>query len=123
MIQQKEPTLSKISLPHSGFGIASFVIGVIIVVIGIATFLILSEAQRGIMNRSDSLAGESIAYSAIGYYVLAIPGSILGLVLGIIGLTKKQKRKLFAILGVVLNILPGLSIVLFIIGAVISVLI
>lgn len=87
-------------MSHSGFGIASFVIGL---VAGLLAFLlvlvttVLETAQPGSIDDVTPLT-VFLGYSFIGVLVV----DLLGLVLGIIGLCQSRRKKVFAALGVVL---------------------
>ncbi|GGG26163.1 hypothetical protein [Paenibacillus abyssi] len=96
---------------QSGLGIASFIIG-IISILGIIAFALTAAAgvsdlvnTNGTIDIEDPEAIEmstALIVSGIMMFVtLAL--SFVGLILGIIGLVMKNRRKVFAIIGVVLN--------------------
>lgn len=116
-----------VPLKHSGLGISSFVlaivsifaliIGIILIVAASADFVNMSPAEI----ESEMMAGAGEEFATIlgaGLLMMLSVGiSIIGLILGIIGLVIKNRKKIFGILGVVLNGLMVLGIVfLMIIG-------
>lgn len=92
---------------HSGFGIASFVIFITTVIAHFTILRINCTLER------TSAAGTDTNTALIPLYIflfsiLAEPifaVYLLGLVLGAIGLFQKNRRKVFAVLGVVFNLL------------------
>lgn len=117
---------------HSGLGIASFVIGVIavlLVIIGIAVaastasnltndqalldeLLNLSENTQNQTELGEQILENeefsSIIYTFIGAAVLlfgAVGLSLLGGIFGLISVFAKNKRKVFGVIGLVLNLI------------------
>lgn len=114
-------------LKHSGLGISSFVLAIISILVFIIGIIMVVAASADFVNMSPSeiesemMAGAGGDFAAIVgaglLLMLAIGISIIGLILGIIGLVIKNRKKIFGILGVVLNGLMVLGIVfLMIIG-------
>lgn len=114
-------------LKHSGPGIASFVVFLVM----FAAFLgliVAFTAQLGInpdrvVNPED--IQREVEHSPVLFIIpLLLMGTVLGyvigLVLGIIGLVQKERKKVFAILGTVLN---GLAVGLFALLVLIGILI
>jgi hypothetical protein len=93
-------------LPHSGYGIASFAISlscVLVVFLAIVFAGIIGVVKGGATDQSSSLTavfGLMILFCGLGY--------IIGLALGITGMMDKRRKKIFSVLGIVINIL-GLS--------------
>ena len=98
---------------HSGLGIASFIIAASTVF-----FLILILVGAAVLESSSpgGLDEESPAVILIGLLVFAvILANLTGLALGIAGCCQKQRKKVFSILGTVINgvLLVGFSMMLF----------
>jgi hypothetical protein len=98
---------------QSGLGIASFIIGLVSIVVMIIGFVAIVAAlgdyiaPDGTIDPNDIDPMELGASMMVG--ILAIFGSLavsfVGLILGIIGLVAKNRRKVFGVIGVVLNAL------------------
>lgn len=131
---------------HSGFGIASFVIGlvaILLVIIGIIVAAVsisdLAGDEQALNELSDLLGtngggstsdlgnelldsdqfgGLIMSIAVAGFLMIGAVGlSILGAVFGIVGIVAKNRRKAFGIIGLVLNGLIAVgSIGLFIIS-------
>ncbi|RIX52413.1 hypothetical protein D3P08_13125 [Paenibacillus nanensis] len=109
-------------LKHSGLGIASFVLAIVSILALIIGIIMSVAAAANYMNVSPSdieseiLAGSGEEFAAfVGaglLMMLSIGLSIIGLVLGIIGLVIKNRKKIFGIIGVILNALLILGLVL-----------
>ena len=87
---------------HSGLGIASFVIAIIVGVIELETIVIaavigMNAGAKGIADDSPEAMG--IGLGAFCGLALAVLGGILGL----IGCFQPNRRKVFAILGLLFN--------------------
>ncbi|PYE52590.1 hypothetical protein HUB98_25695 [Paenibacillus barcinonensis] len=105
-----------VPLKHSGPGIASFIVGLVGLIGHIITFVLVSLALYSSLELLDSSIGrEELAFHpAIVLASLAFLACLIlnlaGIILGVIGLVLKNRRKVFAIIGTVLN---GLLILLF----------
>lgn len=92
--------------PHSKLGIASCVIGLI-------TFLIILLVMAFWMSSfpcpgcSEELRGNLMLGSIAVLFLVPIPVHIVGLILGTVSLFSPNRKKLFPILGVVLNLIFG----------------
>ncbi|MBJ6362179.1 hypothetical protein ACFOQM_12835 [Paenibacillus sp. GCM10012307] len=95
----------------SGLGIASFIIGLISILGVVGAVLLLTASIPSILETGGAIpavtpenAGEymPLIISSLLLMLVLILGFI-GLVLGIFGLIMKNRRKAFAIIGVVLN--------------------
>ncbi|MFX3647612.1 MAG: hypothetical protein ACE3K2_27390 [Paenibacillus sp.] len=110
---ERQPT---VPLKHSGPGIASFVIGLVAILGYILIFFIATMAVNESIGVLTPLQAEQIAlHPAVVLASLAIlVGLILNLagsILGIIGLVLKNRKKVFAMIGTLLN---GIMILLFV---------
>lgn len=139
------PPVDKTQFPHSKLGIASFIISML-AIIGIIITIILGAAvvsdivsDEQLMNElkfysenpeayvnnelMESKLGEAMM-SIIGAFVVTIGSivlSFIGVILGIIALSSKNKKKTFGLLGVIFNglVLVG-TVGLFILGLVLG---
>lgn len=86
---------------HSGVGIASFVTSI---VAGVLIFLLVIIAGVLEVSTPGGMGEESIAAVLIGLFLFAFLGAeLVALGLGIGGLIQKDRKKIFAILGVVFS--------------------
>jgi len=86
---------------HSGFGIASFTISVLV-----AMFDFFLLALAGIVGQTSAngIGRESWVVVVVGLFLLFGLGmSLLGIELGITGLIQRDRKRAFPILGLVLN--------------------
>lgn len=102
---EREP---KAPLKHSGPGIASFVIGLVAIVGYILIFFIAAMALNDSIEVLTPLQAEELAlHPAVILASLAILVCLIlnlaGGILGIIGLVLKNRKKVFAIIGMLLN--------------------
>ncbi|SDM07134.1 hypothetical protein [Paenibacillus jilunlii] len=96
---------NKRDFKHSGPGIASFVIGLVSLIGYIIAFVVVGVRSASLINGSDSFiadSAESIFYLGISVLILAA-FNVIGGVLGIIGLTLRKRRKVFGIIGTIIN--------------------
>ncbi|MEK4661974.1 hypothetical protein MHH93_08770 [Priestia sp. FSL H7-0729] len=105
-----------VPVKHSGPGIASFVIGLVAILGYILIFFIATMAINESIGVLTPIQAEEIAlHPAVILASLAIlVGLILNLaggILGIIGLVLKNRKKVFAIIGTILN---GIMLLLFV---------
>ncbi|SFQ60168.1 hypothetical protein SAMN05216578_101338 [Halopseudomonas formosensis] len=88
-------------MKHSGVGIASFVTSI---VAGVLIFLLVIIAGVLEVSTPGGMDEESIAAVLIGLFLFAFLGAeLVALGLGIGGLIQKDRKKIFAILGVVFS--------------------
>ncbi|MFD0586377.1 hypothetical protein ACFQZE_00060 [Paenibacillus sp. GCM10027627] len=113
---------------HSGPGIASFIIG-LLAIVGLIIAIIMSVAAAGSLGSTDPLAieeemlnGGALALVGAGLLMIgSIVLSLIGLILGIIGAVLKNRKQVFSIIGIILNVLIiGGLIILMIIGAAVA---
>jgi hypothetical protein len=100
-------------LKHSGLGIASFVLFVAMAVLFVVLVISLVVQTADLVGlEGETLAPEELAArfeDAPELLVLSflmfgtVIGNIIGLILGIIGIVQKERKKVFAILGTILN--------------------
>lgn len=91
------------SLPHSGPGIAAFVIGFFgFVWMTISIISARNQAMRAV-DRSDL---ESALVGVAAWFFLHALWATLGLALGIVGVFQPDRNRWFAIIGSVLNFIP-----------------
>lgn len=97
---------------HSGPGIASFVISLVTLLGYAISFLIVGGMASSIMNEAGNLStdsSQSIMFLGLSVLVLAAL-NVIGVVIGIIGISLRKRRKVFGIIGTIIN---GLIILLF----------
>ncbi|HYC69721.1 MAG TPA: hypothetical protein VEB66_00855 [Opitutaceae bacterium] len=105
-LQQPATALEQHAAPektHGGLGITSFIMGIVcgilmVVVIGIAGYMQMST-PGGMNEESPAAALVGLAMMGVGLLVL------VGLGLGVAGLFQSDRKKLFAALGVSINLL------------------
>mgnify|MGYP001175469893 CR=1 FL=1 len=102
----------KQNFKHSGPGIASFVISLVTLLGYAISFLIVGGMASSIMNEAGNLStdsSQSIMFLGLSVLVLAAL-NVIGVVIGIIGISLRKRRKVFGIIGTIIN---GLIILLF----------
>ena len=93
--------------PQSGIGIASFVLAVLC---GVATIGVFGYAGYVEVTTSGGVGANETVATLIGLGILACGAALLvGLILGIVALFQRNRRRVFAAIGVGLN---GLFVVL-----------
>lgn len=99
-------------LKHSGPGIASFVIALVTFIGYAVSFVIVGAESSSNVNESNQLmAGSAEIFMFLGTTVLILAAlNVIGAVIGIIGLTLHSRRKIFAVIGTVIN---GVILILF----------
>jgi hypothetical protein len=86
---------------HSGMGIASFLVSL---VIGVGVFFIILIAGVVKATNPESLPDESIGTALIGLFVIAcLFVNLIGIGLGIAGLVQKNRKRIFSVLGTIIN--------------------
>ncbi|ASA20106.1 hypothetical protein [Paenibacillus donghaensis] len=98
--------------PHSGPGIASFVIGLISIVGYVVTLFVASSRSYSVIVEDNRIVGDvSQTIMFLGLAVLSLTAlNVIGVVIGIIGISLSKRRKLLGIIGTLIN---GLIILLF----------
>lgn len=99
-------------LKHSGPGIASFIISLVTIVGYIGLFLFIVAKASSMLTEDGSLTTDSSeAIVMLGLSVLTLAAlNVIGVVVGIIGLSLRKRRKVLGIIGTIIN---GLIILLF----------
>ncbi|WP_339223537.1 hypothetical protein [Paenibacillus sp. FSL H8-0332] len=90
---------------HSGPGIASFVIALLTLICYAITFVYVGSQASSLMNEHNKLiadASETIMYLGLSVLIL-VAVNVIGAVTGIIGLTLRKRRKVFAVIGTIIN--------------------
>ncbi|MCQ4086907.1 hypothetical protein [Saccharibacillus sp. JS10] len=107
---------SDVPLKHSGVGIASFVLGLLSIVLYVVFFIsvfgaVVQIADAGGAINLDPNTIPQDQLTALGVSLIVVIASILGAVLlnfvgtilGIIGIVSKTRKRVFAIIGTVIN--------------------
>ncbi|WP_018753338.1 hypothetical protein [Paenibacillus sanguinis] len=98
----------------SGPGIASFIVSVLALIGYVSSLVLFASAVVNIMDQSimptaDDIMLRADTISAVFLFLASLFLNLIGLVLGIVGLALKNRRKVFAILGLIFSLLPGLG--------------
>ncbi|WP_068619955.1 hypothetical protein [Paenibacillus tuaregi] len=115
------PGLPEGKLKHSGPGIASFIVSIVALFAYVAAIFIIVVTAHDLLNAAKSVPTETIVNHPgvvqAGVTILAAMAlTLVSVILGIIGLTLANRKRLFAILGVCIGALPpALMLVLFLI--------
>ncbi|HBS45999.1 MAG TPA: hypothetical protein DEA91_18775 [Paenibacillus sp.] len=99
-------------LQHSGPGIASFIISLVTIMGYAALFIfIIMKASSMVNENSNLLAESSQSIMLLGMTVIILSAlNVIGVVIGIIGLSIRKRRKVFGVIGTIIN---GVIILLF----------
>lgn len=93
---------------HSGFGIASFVVALLT---GLAMFLMLALAGYLEVTTPGGVDEESSEAMLVGLLILfCLLAALVGAALGIAGLVQARRQKMFAVLGLIFNVLIVLGV-------------
>jgi hypothetical protein len=86
--------------PHSGLGIASFIIGLIVIVLTLLVVLlsVVVQANRAHRSTADAMLGISLLFGCVG-----LLASVVGLGLGVAGVFQEDRNRTFAVVGIILN--------------------
>lgn len=82
---------------HSGFGIASFILSVIVPIllfITIYSIVLLENLKRGVINEGNEFTTTMRVIAFILFITAFIAAG-----LGVAGLTQKERKKIFAVIG------------------------
>lgn len=107
---ENQAVTEKPKVKHSGLGLASFIISMVDVIIFVSVMIIgsmmASKSPMGLDETSPLLLtlGMLIIFSLIL--------CLVGIGLGIAGIVKKNRKKLFAVLGLVFNVAFLLGIII-----------
>src|SRR5262245_44136443 len=102
-------------LKHSGFGIASFMISIVIGVLIVALIIVAGVLEASTPGGIDENSPPTMM---VGLGILAlVMADLLAIALGITGLVQAQRRKVFAVLGTIFSGLTILgTVVLIVVG-------
>ncbi|GAB6988435.1 hypothetical protein [Paenibacillus pini] len=96
-----------IVLKHSGPGLASFVISLVTLLGYIISVAVMGSIIAPYINGDNTLSPDSKSVFGIGVVVIIILAfvviNIVGVVLGIVGTVMKQRKRFFAVIGLILN--------------------
>ena len=109
----------RVKSKHSGFGVASFIISILA---GLLMFLVFVIGTIMQLSTPGGMDQQSIQAMLVGLSIIALLFiDIVAVVLGIVGLFQKERKKLFAILGIIFSSATVISmIVLIIVGLLMS---
>jgi hypothetical protein len=99
-------------LPHSGLGIASFVVGLVSAVLFSVYIAAYAMSYRGQFDPGDGIV---VILLLVLFFVESAVGSVIALALSITALFQKQRNRLFAILGMVFSAAAALSVLSFVV--------
>lgn len=103
---------NKRDFKHSGPGIASFIIALVTLIGYAISFVFVGFHAADVMTESNNAlvdSAETIMYLGLAVLILAAL-NVIGAVVGIIGMTLRRRKKVFAIIGTIIN---GLFLLLF----------
>jgi len=104
---------------QSGLGVASFIIGIFCIVsfvgmliyVGVTMTNTLSQAGSASSRESEvSAMFATLAFIGLGMILICVL-SLVGLILGIVGVAQSDRKRAFSIIGLTLNGLFGLAII------------
>lgn len=95
---------------HSGFGVASFVVGIVTMVLEFAAFL--AAGVLASVNGGDALPDDDPRMMLLGAFIcLGLFLHVLGGVFGVVSLTATAKNRTLGVVGLVLNGLCALGVI------------
>jgi hypothetical protein len=90
-------------LKHSGFGIASFVLSL---VVGVGLFAAMAIAVGLTIDNPGGVDETSPLVAMVGFlFLFGMFLCVVAIVLGFVGVLQRDRKKVFAILGIVFNAL------------------
>ena len=106
------PETDSAPLKHSGPGIASFVIGLLSILLAVVAYAVIfvglaEYADEGVlaMPGPEELAGNMSLVGGTLLFFFSLLLAVVGAVLGIVGCVIRNRRRVFAVLGLVFNAL------------------
>jgi hypothetical protein len=100
----------KVPLQHSKLGIASVLIAIVVwgYFLLLGTLLLKTELANNLFPKDMGFIAQAAAFLLIILFVLLLPlaGFLAGLVFGIFGIFQKTRKRVFAVIGLILNVLP-----------------
>ncbi|OAB43211.1 hypothetical protein [Paenibacillus glacialis] len=112
-----------IIVKHSGPGIASFVLCMISLLGYIASVAFIGSLFTSSLNENlSSLSEETIEKLGVAgsIVILFLLMNLIGVILGIVGVSLRNRKKIFAILGLIMNAAILISLAIFFVIAVVS---
>ncbi|UQZ35855.1 hypothetical protein C2I18_21365 [Paenibacillus sp. PK3_47] len=103
---------NKRDFKHSGPGIASFIIALVTLIGYAVSFVFVGFHAANVLDVNNDVlveSAETIMYLGLSVLILAAL-NVIGAVTGIIGMTLRRRKKVFAIIGTIIN---GLFLLLF----------
>lgn len=102
---------------HSGIGITSFILSLILFPAWILLFFYAGYMQVSAQKYGAQGISEEVALIVGLFFFFLLAANILSLLLGIVGCMQKEKKKIFAILGLVFSFFAFLlTMIIFLIG-------
>ena len=88
-------------MKHSGLGVASFIMSIVLGVSDFAIFIFAGIVEAGTPGGMDE---ESVVAILIGLFIIgSVFANVAGVALGIAGVVQRDRQKVFSILGVAFN--------------------
>ncbi|OAB43827.1 hypothetical protein [Paenibacillus antarcticus] len=117
------PLPAPIILKHSGPGIASFILCMISLLGYIASVALIGSLMTPYLNEELTAPTEEMVEKlgvAGSIVILFLLMNLIGVILGIVGVSLKKRKKIFAILGLIMNAAILLSLAIFFVIAVVN---
>jgi hypothetical protein len=88
-------------MKHSGLGVASFIMAMVLGVLDFAIFVYAGLVEAGTPGGMDE---ESVVAILLGLFIIgSVFANVAGIALGIAGAIQRDRQKVFSILGVIFN--------------------
>ncbi|NBI28210.1 hypothetical protein [Chengkuizengella marina] len=108
---------TEVKIKHSGLGIASFIIGILCIILAVVMIILLSVSVNDIYISDEPteeeilelVSSQPLFITSILVILILLFIQIIGAIIGIVSLFIKNRKKLFPILGTILNLLPILA--------------
>lgn len=97
---------SKVYYKHSNFGITSLVIGIFSVIVSMFYFFFFTKwimANQEITMKPGGLDGMRVPADVMTMISFLVVLIAVGFLAGLVGLFEKKKRRMFSIIGILLN--------------------
>jgi hypothetical protein len=90
-----------VPMKHSGLGVASFIMAM---VLGVSDFALLIYAGLAEAGSPGGIDEESVVAIILGLFIIgSVFANVAGIALGIAGVVQRDRQKVFSVLGVVFN--------------------
>lgn len=123
-LHRPTPEVTPAPLKHSGLGIASFVLSMVSILGYIAAVALIGAMISPYLNGEGLPDSSEELFQIVGGVVilalLFVLLNVIGFILGIVGVFLKNRKKIFAILGLIMNGVIVLCIAFFFIVVVIN---